>query len=82
MKNDTCSYWLDDPVNVKKVFLGLCVVCALAAAAEFVVHRHPHFSWEGFTLFYCLFGFTAFWCLVIAGKHLRKFMWRPEDYYD
>ena len=82
MSKDERRDWLDDPANTKKVFWGLCVICALTAAAELVVHRHPHFSWEGFPFFYCIFGFTAFWCVVIAGKHLLKILWRPEDYYD
>jgi hypothetical protein len=82
MNHDDRSYWLDEPGNQKKVFWALCVICAVVAAAELVVHRHPHFSWEGFPFFYCIFGFIAFWCVVIAGKHLRKILWRPEDYYD
>lgn len=72
----------DDPGNVNKVFWGLCAVCGLLLAAELLVHRHPHFEWEGWHFFYAGFGFAAFWCIVIAGKHLRKILWRPEDYYD
>ena len=82
MNDDERKYWLDDPGNVNKLFWGLCVVCALLLAAEFVVHRHPHFSWESVKFFHAIFGFVAFWCIVIIGKHLRRFLWRPEDYYD
>jgi hypothetical protein len=32
--------------------------------------------------FYGVFGFAAFWLIVIAGKHLRKVLMREEDYYD
>ena len=46
------------------------------------MHRHAYSGWEGFPNFYGFFGFAAFWCIVIAGKHLRKILWRPEDYYD
>ena len=28
------------------------------------------------------FGFTAFFTIVILGKHLRRFLKREEDYYD
>jgi hypothetical protein len=80
--NDSQKRWLDRPGNVNRVFWGLCAVCALLVAAELVVHRHPHFRWEGIPFFYAGFGFAAFWCIVIAGKHLRKLLWRPEDYYD
>jgi hypothetical protein len=82
MRNDNRKRWLDDPANVTRVFLGLCVFCSCLLLAELAVHRHPHFGWEGWPFFYAWFGFAAFWCIVIAGKHLRKLLWRPEDYYD
>jgi len=82
MSDTDRTRWLDDPANVTKVFIGLCVICALLVLTELAVHRHPHFGWEGVPFFHAAFGFVAFWCIVIAGKHLRKLLWRPEDYYD
>ena len=76
------TYWLDDPRNVNRLYWGLVVVCILLGVADLFVHRHVHFSWEYFQNFYGFFGFAAFWCVVIAGKNLRKILWRPEDYYD
>jgi uncharacterized membrane protein len=76
------TYWLDDPRNVNRLYWGLVVVCILLGLADLFVHRHVHFSWESFPNFYGFFGFAAFWCVVIAGKNLRKILWRPEDYYD
>ena len=76
------TYWLDDPRNVTRLYWGLVVVCILLGVADLFVHRHVHFSWESFPNFYGFFGFAAFWCVVIAGKNLRKILWRPEDYYD
>jgi hypothetical protein len=76
------TYWLDDPRNVNRLYWGLVVVCILLGVADLFVHRHVHFSWESFPNFYGFFGFAAFWCVVIAGKNLRKILWRPEDYYD
>ncbi len=76
------TYWLDDPRNVNRLYWGLVVVCVLLGVADLFVHRHVHFSWESFPNFYGFFGFAAFWCVVIAGKNLRKILWRPEDYYD
>ena len=76
------TYWLDDPRNVNRFYWGLVVVCVLLGVADLFVHRHVHFSWESFPNFYGFFGFAAFWCVVIAGKNLRKILWRPEDYYD
>ncbi len=80
--NDQYTYWLDDPRNLNRLYWGLVVVCVLLGVADLFVHRHVHFSWESFPNFYGFFGFAAFWCVVIAGKNLRKILWRPEDYYD
>ena len=75
-------YWLDEPKNVDKIFWALVGACALLAAADLFLHRHVHWSWEELPAFYGVFGFVAFWCIVIVGKHLRKVLKRDEDYYD
>lgn len=75
-------YWLDDSKNVDKVFWGLVGVCAALWAVDFFLHRHVHYGWEAWAGFYGVLGFVAFWCLVIAGKYLRKLLMRDEDYYD
>ncbi len=79
---DGRRHWLDEPKNVDKVFWALVVACALLFAVDFFLHRHAHWSWEELPGFYGIFGFAAFWCIVIAGKHLRKVLMREEDYYD
>lgn len=75
------SYWLDDPGNVDRLYKALVGICIALFGADFLIHRHAHFSWEGIPGFNAIAGFVAFWCIVIAGKHLRKVLWRPEDYY-
>ncbi len=84
--SDERRYWLDDPKNVDKVFWALAFACALTFLADVilvVLHlRHPHWPWEAWPGFYGVSGFVAFWCIVIAGKHLRKVLMRDEDYYD
>ena len=85
MSNDTRDekkYWLDDRRNIDRLFWGLVVVCVVLGLADLVVHRHTYFGFDGWFNFYGFFGFAAFWCIVIIGKHLRRFLWRPEDYYD
>lgn len=74
--------WLDDRRNINRLYWGLVVVCVLLGAADLFVHRHAYATWEGVPNFYGFFGFAAFWCIVILGKNLRRFLWRPEDYYD
>ena len=76
------KYWLDQPGNVTRLYWGLVVVCVLLGTADFFIHRHAYSAWEGFPNFYGFFGFAAFWVIVIIGKNLRRFLWRPEDYYD
>ena len=90
--SDEKKYWLDQRRNIDRLFWGLVIVCVLLGLADLVwyvldavhvVHyRHAYFGWDGLPNFYGLFGFAAFWCIVIIGKHLRRFLWRPEDYYD
>jgi len=50
--------------------------------ADLLVHRHVYFGWDGWINFHGFFGFAAFWCIVHRRQALRKFLWRPEDYYD
>jgi len=82
MKNDNRVYWLDSPRNQNLVFWILVALCGLLMAADAVIDRHAYFGWDGWFNFYGFFGFVAFWCIVIAGKHLRKIVMRDEDYYD
>lgn len=58
------------------------VICAGFGAAEFFIHRHGHFGEDGIPLFYGIYGFIAFFGLVLVGKQLRKLIMRDEDYYD
>ncbi len=75
------EYWLDRPKNVDKVFYGTCLLCALVAAADLLVHRHLIFSVEAVFAFYGLYGFVACVGLVLAAKELRKIIKRDETYY-
>lgn len=75
-------YWLDSKKNVDKVFYGLCVLCALSAATDMLIHRHVIFEIETVFAFYGVYGFVACVGLVVAAKELRKLLKREEDYYD
>ena len=90
--NNEKKYWLDQPRNIDRLYWGLVIVCVILGVADLVwftlgkadvVHyRHAYFGWDGLPNFYGFFGFAAFWCIVIIGKNLRRFLWRSEDYYD
>jgi hypothetical protein len=51
-------------------------------AADFITHRHAHYSVEGLYGFYALFGFIAYALIVGAGWLWRRIVLRKEDYYD
>ena len=74
--------WLDRPGNVKRLYLGLWVLGALLALADFFVHRHAETAYDGWFGFYAGYGFVACVALVLAAKRLRRAVMRPEDYYD
>ncbi|MEO1243278.1 MAG: hypothetical protein AAFX54_15310 [Pseudomonadota bacterium] len=77
--------WADNPTFIR-IFLGVLIgACVLSAFAGFVTswhNPHPHFSVEGFPIFFAVWGFAAFTFIVLAGQHLRKLVGRKEEYYD
>jgi hypothetical protein len=80
--NGERKYWLDDPRNVRKLFLILCVVCAGVFVGDAFYHKHAAFDAEHIFGFYAIFGFLAYVGLIFAAKGLRKLIMRKEDYYD
>ena len=75
-------YWLDERKNVNKVFYTLCAVCTSVVIADFVYHKHGHFSFEEIIGFHAGFGFVAYVGLVLLATQLRRVLKRDEDYYD
>lgn len=76
------EYFFDSPSNVRRVLWVFYGICGLLVAADFVVHRHTEFRWEGLPGFYPLYGFVGCVILVFVAKWMRKLLMRPEDYYD
>ena len=75
-------YWLDDPQNVTKIVWSLVAVCGALFFADAFYHKHGHFAIERVFGFFGLFGFIVCVALVLAAKWMRKFLMRPEDYYE
>lgn len=77
--------WADNPTFIR-IFLGVLVVSSIGAAlAGFVGawhNPHPHFEVESWGVFFAVWGFAAFFFIVLAGQHLRKLVGRKEGYYD
>jgi hypothetical protein len=72
----------DKPRNVRHLLTVLYSVCALLLAVEFLYHRHAQHAWDGWPGFYAGFGFAGCVLLVLVAKVLRRFLKRPENYYD
>ncbi len=66
----------------RRIFTGLLVACAVVALSDLVYHKHGHFHFEEAFGFHALFGFVAYLTIVNSAKLLRRFVKRPEDYYD
>jgi hypothetical protein len=80
---DDREYLFDKPGNVNRLLGAFFVSLVILLIIEIFTHKHPHFPWEEWPEFYCVFGFVACVALVIAAKYiLRPLMMRREDYYD
>lgn len=81
MKNNK-KYLFDNPLNIKRTLYILYTICAVLLGLDLVIHRHVMHDWENLWGFYPVFGFVACVTLVLVAKWMRKFLMRPEDYYD
>lgn len=57
-------------------------LCGLSLVLEPLVHREPHFDYEGFFGFYALLGFIACAACILVAKGLGLFLKKRECYYD
>jgi phosphatidylserine synthase len=76
------TYFFDKKENVRKVIYVFFALCGLFFLADFFVHRHTYYEWEGIPGFYALFGFAAYVVIVFTAATLRKVAMRSEDYYE
>jgi hypothetical protein len=72
----------DRPRNVRRLLYVLYSVCALLVAVEFLYQRHPQHAGDDWPGFYAAYGFVGCVLLVLIAKLLRRFLKRPENYYD
>jgi hypothetical protein len=76
------QYWLDRSENVTKLYRGLWIIGLLLVGADLLIHRHELVGFAALFGFYGFYGFVACVCLVLAAKVLRRWVMRPEDYYE
>ena len=68
--------------SVRRVLYALYTCCATLLVIDFLYHRHSQHPWESWRGFYAVYGFVGCVLLVLIAKRLRKWVKRPEDYYD
>lgn len=67
--------------RAKRFLFGFCGALVVLLIADFFIHKHGEFSWEGVPGFFAFYGFASCVALVFIGKVLRLFIKRDEDYY-
>ena len=78
---DRKKYWLDDPANVRKVYVGLWLFGIAWLVPDLFLEKHEDVGFAASLAFYAVYGFVACVALVLAAKALRRILMRPEDYY-
>lgn len=73
--------WVDTRKGVKKLIIGLLVLCAFLFAMDFIWHRHVKVPGEELYGFHAIAGFVSFTVIVLGAKMLRVFIRRDEDFY-
>ena len=76
------TYWLDQPRNVRKIYLGLWLFGLAWFLPDFFLEKHEDVELAATIGFYALYGFIACVALVLTAKGLRRILMRPEDYYE
>lgn len=77
------SHMFDNPKNVKRLLALFFTAVVLLFVIDLFVHKHAHFPWEHWPVFYAIFGFVACVLLVLISRFvLRPLVKRGEDYYE
>lgn len=69
------------PARSMRLVTLLIAAALLVAGLGFVTDMHGTFGFDGFPVFYALYGFVMFTALILLAKGLRVLVKRPEDYY-
>ena len=63
--SDDKEYWLDKPNNIRKLIIGVVIICAGLLIAEFFYEKHAHFAVEHWFGFYGFYGFYGLLCFCV-----------------
>lgn len=72
----------DNPKNVKRLLAIFYISLVVLLVADFFVHKHADFPWEGTTNFFAVYGYVSCVLLIFIAKLMRIFIKRDEKYYD
>jgi hypothetical protein len=75
------EHWLDNPLNVRKLWRGFLVVLALTVIAGAFVDLHPHFEIERWFGFNAAYGFITCLLMIVGAKALALVLKKPDTYY-
>lgn len=79
---DERKYWLDDPRNVRRIYIGLWLFGLAWLVPDLFMHKHEDVGFAATVGYYAAYGFFACVALVLTAKALRRILMRAEDYYD
>lgn len=83
ISDDSQTHMFDNPKNVKRALVVFFSSVVLLFVLDFFVHKHGHFPWENWPVFYAVFGFVACVLLVLVSRFiLRPLVKRKENYYE
>jgi len=68
--------------GARSIVRALYTACVLLFLVDFVYHRHVVHPIERFWGFYAVYGWLSCVTLVVLSKQMRRFLMRPESYYD
>ena len=75
------EHWLDNPANIRKLWIGFHLVLALTVLAGALVDLHPHFAIERWFGFNAGYGFLTCLAMIVGAKALALLLKRPDSYY-
>lgn len=77
------KHLFDNPKNVQRLLIIFFSIVVILFGLDFFVHKHAHFPWEEWPVFYAVYGFAACVLLVLVSRFvLRPLVKRKEDYYE
>ena len=75
------QHWLMRPRTIRRLRVGGGVVLGFTVLAEYLVDRHPHFTFDQLPGFNAIFGFLACVALILVAKLIGLALKRADSYY-